>query len=129
MKMERPNSVKIAMCCLVASYVTASVQMLSQMRWSNLLPYVSWIPGFFVAWFLVFMIYRGKNWARWFYAGLTAAWLVMLAADIKRTTGPTGVNGALLILYLILGLTAALLLFTPTSNDWFRTQKIDLVFR
>ena len=123
MKTERPNSVKMAMRCLIVSFGAASVQMLSQIRWSDLVPYIPWILACFAVWFLIWMIYRGKNWARWIYAGLTVNWLVVLAANIKFTTRLNGVAGALLVLYVVLGLTAACLLFSPASNKWFRTEK------
>jgi hypothetical protein len=119
----RPNSLKMAIYCLLVSYVVASVQVLLKLHWSDLKAYALGITGLLVSWLFVFLIYRGRNWARWLYAGFMTVWLVSLAADMKHTTQLGGGDRALLVLYLILGLTAVILLFTPASTHWFKSQK------
>ena len=116
MKNPRPNSTKLAMCCLVASYAIASVRMISRLSWSDVFTYVLGIPTLLIAGLLVIMLVRGENWARWVFVVLTSCWLMMLSFDHK---GMTALDAGLPVLHLILNLTAAFLLFTRSSNDWF----------
>lgn len=120
MNKARPNSVKIAVGCLVVSYGSDSIQTVLRIHWPDFHPYIVGVFELLIGWFLVIMIYQCKNWARWLYAALTAVGLLMLAVhfNYRVTSGPS----FLWLLYLILSLTAAIMLFTPTSNDWFKTH-------
>jgi peptidoglycan/LPS O-acetylase OafA/YrhL len=120
MNKARPNSVKIAVGCLVVSYGSDSIQTALRINWSDFHPYIVGVFGLLIGWLLVIMIYQRKTWARWLYAGFTAAGLLMLAAHFNYRVN--GVTSFLWLLYLILSLTAAIMLFTPTSNDWFKTH-------
>jgi peptidoglycan/LPS O-acetylase OafA/YrhL len=117
----RPNSVKIAVGCLLVSYGSESIQRVLKTNWSDFHSYIVGVVGLLIGWFLVVMIYQRKNWARWLYAALTAAGLLMLPVHFNSRV--TGTASFLWLLYLILSLTAAIMLFTPTSNDWFKTHR------
>jgi len=119
MNKARPNSVKIAVGCLVVSLGSDSIQTVLRINWSDFHPYIIGVFTLLISWLLVIMIYQRKNWARWLYAALTAAGLLMLPVHFKSWV--TGAALSLWLLYLILSLTAAIMLFTPTSNDWFKT--------
>jgi hypothetical protein len=123
MNKPRPNSVKMAIGCLIVSCVIASIQALLKISKSEVYPYKYDILGFFIMCFLIFMIYRCKNWARWLYAGFIALWLVGLVAHIKSVAEYTNSREILLIVHLILGVTAVFMLFTHASNVWFRANQ------
>jgi peptidoglycan/LPS O-acetylase OafA/YrhL len=120
MKNSRPNSVKIAIGCLLVSYGSESIQRVLNANWSDFHSYSVRVASLLIGWFLVVMIYQCKNWARWLYAGFTALGLLMLAVHFNNQG--TGVASLLWFLYLILSLTAAIMLFTPASNEWFKTH-------
>ena len=59
-----PNSVKLAIGCLASSIVVSLAQTLVKTNFKpDVLAYK--IFGSFLVLFLVFMIYRRQNWARW----------------------------------------------------------------
>jgi len=123
MKKRRPNSVQAAIWCLLLAYGLASLLMVARLDWAHFLSYFVAIPTISLAWFTVIMIMRGENWARWFFTCMTAAWLVMLLAHFRREMSQTGVDAALLVSQLALILAAAFLLFTRSSDDWFRLHE------
>jgi uncharacterized membrane protein YhhN len=90
-----------------------------RINWSHFSSYTIAILTLLASWLLVFMIYQCKDWARWIYATLTAFGLLVLTANFSRAAGVTSL---LVILYSALGLTAAIMLFTPSSNDWFKSH-------
>src|SRR5208283_2899061 len=84
---------------------------------------VGYIFGFLLALFLVYMIYRRKNWARWIYAGCVVIWLVTLVVHLRFLTRLNIIGGLLLAVQLALWWAAAFMLFVPAANDWFRTHR------
>jgi peptidoglycan/LPS O-acetylase OafA/YrhL len=128
MNSSRPNSVKMAICCLAVSFAISLVQRLLNADFkTNGFAYC--IFGFLIALFLVFMIYRRKNWARWIYAGCVVIWLVTLVVHLRFLTGLSIIGGVLLAVQLALWLAAAFMLFVPETNDWFRKKKVGLTSR
>jgi peptidoglycan/LPS O-acetylase OafA/YrhL len=121
MNTSRPNSVKLAIGCLASSFVISLVQTLvrADFRPSG---FAFEMFGFFIALFLVFMIYRRKNWARWILAGCAVVWFASLALHFRFVAELTIVRDFLLVAQLILWAVAVFLLFVPAANDWFRTH-------
>ena len=78
------------------------------------------IFGFFIVLFLVFMIYRRKNWARWIFSAWVAFWLMTFIIQLRFLTGLGIIGGVLLVGQLALWIAAAFLLFAPPANEWFR---------
>jgi hypothetical protein len=123
MNTSRPNSVKLAICCLVISFAVASVQMLLKIRFETTSSFIENVFGFLIGWFLVFMIYQRKNWARWIFTGFVVVWLTVLVVHIQLLAEITATRGIILALHLVLCKIAGCMLFVRTSNDWFRTHK------
>jgi hypothetical protein len=119
MKIPRPLITKIAMCCLVVSNVAGSVQMITRVSWTGVFTYVLGIPTLLTLWLLIILIIRGQNWARWLLLGYTGFGLVLFLFDHP---GVKGLNADGLF-HLILDMIVVLLLFTPSSNDWFHHNK------
>ena len=122
MNSSRPNSVKLAIGCLVISFADSLVEALTRPHFGKN-GFAHELFGFFIVLFLVVMIYRRKNWARWTYAGCLAIWL---AAIIARPQDITSLNIAGRLLFaaqLILWLAAAFMLFAPAANNWFRIHR------
>lgn len=123
MKSARPNPIKVALGCIIGSYVISTVDMLRFLNlsdWGNVIQFiiVSLAEGT-----VVFGIYVGKNWVRWLFVAMIAIWLVTLA--VFRFNGQVhfhGVRRLLLALNLTFSVVAAMLLFYPESNDWFRKR-------
>jgi hypothetical protein len=122
MNSSRPNSVKLAICCLAISFAISLIQAFVRADFKTG-GFAYQIFGFFIVLFLVFMIYRRKNWARWIYAGCLVIWLVTLVVHLRFLTELTIVHGILLAVQLILWTTAAFMLFVPAANNWFRIPK------
>jgi hypothetical protein len=81
------------------------------------------IFGFCIALFLLVMIYRRKNWARWIFAGCVIIWLAALISHFRTLTELTIAGGFVLVVQLMLWMAAAFMLFVRASSDWFRAQK------
>jgi hypothetical protein len=121
MNLSRPNSVKFAIRCLAVSFAISLVQTLVRADFKTS-AFAYKMFGFFIVLFLIFMIYRRRNWARWLYAGCVVIWLVTLVVHFRFLTGLSIVGGVLLAVQLALWMAAALLLFAPPANEWFRIK-------
>jgi len=113
----RPNSVKLAICCLAVSGAISLVPTLVRADFKG---FGYQIFGFLIVLFLVFMIYRRKNWARWIYAGCVVVWLVTIVVHLRFLTELSIAGGLLLTVQLALWIAAAFLFFAPSANEWFR---------
>jgi hypothetical protein len=111
--------VKLAICCLAISFVISLIQTLV---WAdfNVSRFAYQAFGFFIVLFLVFMIYRRKNWARWIFVGCMILWLATLAFHFRLLTELTMIRGTLLAVQLMLWTVATFMLFAPKTNEWFK---------
>jgi|SRR5665213_1612274 len=119
MNTSRPNSVKLAICCLAISFAISLIQTFVQAHFATS-RFAYQMFGFFIVLFLIFMIYRRKNWARWIFAGCTVLWLTTLIFHFHLVTELTIVRGLLLAVQLILWAVAICMLFAPKTNEWFK---------
>jgi hypothetical protein len=124
MSSSRPNSVKLAIVFLSTSFVVSLVQTLMRVT-AGFKKIGFWceIFGFLIILFLIVMIYQRKNWARWMLASCVVFWLVTLVVRFRFLTWTSIFDGILLAMQLALWIGAALLLFAPTANNWFRLPK------
>ena len=110
---------KLAISCLAISIAISLLRTLAKAEFKAS-GFGYYIFGFFIVLFLVFMIYRRKNWARWIYVGGFVSWLLTLVFHFRYLTGLNAVDGVLLAVQLALWLAAVFLLFGPAANEWFR---------
>ena len=71
---------------------------------------------------VIFCIGRARNWARLVYAALTGLGLVSTATSFPEILARPWHSGPLEILITVTNLAAAVLIFLPASNAWFRVR-------
>lgn len=123
MKSPCPNSVKVAIGCIIASDVISTVEMLAFLNLSDWGNVIQIIIATLAVCAIVYGIYVRKNWVRWLFVAMIAIWLMSLLA--YRSSGHDHFHGVRLLslaLNLIFSAVSVILLFYPESNDWFRKQ-------
>lgn len=76
--------------------------------------------------FLVWLIFSGRNWARWFFAvliGLAVWGFLSSEQEMKRLYALPPLRFAWVYFQSLLSPVAVVLLFLPESNRWFRLMK------
>jgi hypothetical protein len=117
-----PNSVKLAIGCLASSIVVSLAQTLVKTDFKpDVLAYK--IFASFLVLFLVFMIYRRQNWARWIVAFFALIWLAAILLRPQDITRLALVGRLVFAAQWILWLAAAFMIFAPRANEWFRTHR------
>jgi len=123
---SRPLTVNVALISLLFSFGLGSV---SRIAWSLNFNKPNTFFGtiFFASWeiWMVFALYRGKNWVRWFfitfYIGgilLLSSHSVSLLQNIQNQLFPISY-----FIQLLLQLVAVIALVLPPTNRWFREMK------
>lgn len=119
----RPTCVTVAVSLVVISSIIGITRLISAgdliTHKSSLLTYF-W--GFLVAW----VILQGANWARWVCLMLIAVAVVDLMfspAEIRWWLNQPAIEIAWFCFASLLSPVAMALLFSPTSNEWFRQKK------
>lgn len=72
---------------------------------------------------LIYMIYAGKNWARYLFSVLFVIGLPLSIKPMIVSLSNTPVSGFLGILQSILQLIGIVFLFTKESSSWFKSRK------
>jgi hypothetical protein len=117
----RPISVTAALCLLSLALLLRLGIWFPTANWTSVATYTSFLYMGPFAVLLVWAIYRCHNWGRWIWVILyiphVVSWTrAMLVRDFSR--GDIAVMSFLLVLQAV----AALLLFLPASNVWFRAS-------
>jgi hypothetical protein len=121
MKVARPNSVKIALAFIIASYAISTAEQLAGLNLSDTGIVVQIIIISVIECGVVFGIYCRKNSVRWLYAASIAIWLISLMGHhLFGHTVLHGVNLLLLALNLMFSIISVIFLFYCESNEWFR---------
>ena len=119
MKPPRPITVKIAIGCIIASYVISTIEMLRNLNlsdWGNVIQ----IIGIFLAeCAIVYAIYVRKNWVRFFFVATIALWTVSLVVFHFEGHSYHGLRLLVLALNFAFSTMAVVFLFYPESNAWF----------
>jgi hypothetical protein len=123
MKSPRPRSVNAAIACLIVSYLIPKVEHIRYLNLSDWGNVISVIAVFLVECAIVLGIYFRKNWVRWLIVATTANWFAHLIwYRFSEQAGDHGVRLIYFALILAFSVAAAVFLFYPESNDWFRKQ-------
>lgn len=121
---SRPTCVTVAVTILSITSVIGITKLIMRgaFAYPQVLSLVIYLWGFLLAW----VIFHGKNWARWVYLVLIAfavGGLIFSPDEIRwRLTRPA----AEIVWFCfgsLLSPVAVALLFLPASNEWFRQQK------
>lgn len=124
MNSSRPNSVTLAVYCLIVSAALSQVQMLMRGDYrTNRI--ASDAIALLIVLFLALMIYWRKNWARWIFAGCVVLWLVMIVAHLHALAGLSIIRDVFFAVQLGLWMIPSFLLFAPSANAWFRIHDED----
>ena len=110
---KRPITVRAATFLLIIAYTVQSGWTVIKFDFSDPLTYMLGFPVILVSWFILFMVFHGRNWARWLYLGLLIfSWACFFLEPLRRISPIDALlDGSELI--------AAFLCFTPSSNTWF----------
>lgn len=121
---SRPAYVTVAVGLLAAASIIGITKL--TMRGTFAYPQIAslliYVWGFLLAW----VIFHGKNWARWVYLVLVAMAvldLIFSPAEIRWRLSRPAPEIAWFCFGSLLSPVAVALLFLPTSNEWFRQQK------
>jgi len=76
-------------------------------------------------WWILGSLSRGRNWARITLLGLFLLWLLVGYGQVKVAFSRSSLEGGILVLQQALYVVALILVFTPTSNAWFRGHRHD----
>ena len=124
---DRPKHVRWAILLMYAVLALGAVRlMIAPVNVPQNLP-ASWLwvtlaIVFAVFLWIIVMTGRRHSWARWVYVIL---FVLGLPAGLRMTRAALdagGANGAIAALQLAMQLIIIVLLFSPPSNAWFRTQ-------
>ena len=125
---ERPERVTTAVQVLAASLIlgvlTAAFNVVRNVSGKTMLVALLIVLVFFgLGFLLVWRIAAGKNWARIFLLVLVILGTPLAIPGYRASLRLNVVAGSVSILINILQLIGAYLLFTGSSNSWFRKRK------
>lgn len=121
---SRPTYVTVAVTILAATSVfgIASSMMRGTFAYQQVVSLAVYTLGFLLAW----LIFRGRNWARWVYLVLIAlavSDLLFSHAELRWRLSRPATEIAWFSFRSLLSPVAVALLFLPLSNEWFRLRK------
>ena len=76
-----------------------------------------------VMWLVIYMIGKGRNWARITYLILFIIGLRVSVVPLWAVLGANPIPGLLVIAQLVIQIIALVFLFQKPSSDWFREMK------
>lgn len=123
MTSSRPNSVNLAVGCLVLTFaisVTTQKPARAHPAWAF---FAAYLIVSFLFLFLGFMICRRKNWARWIYAVYTVIWLMWFVVTVPLRMDMPLARFIPQVVEFILSTAAVIMLFVPAANNWFKKAK------
>jgi hypothetical protein len=119
-----PQEVKIAAILLAVSFTVGIAKVGASAAHAGRTPnYLGLAIFLAVLLLLAWLIYRGKNWARWLFIVLIGAGALSLPNQYNRFAAASTLTLLFYILQWILQVTAATLLLLPASRSYFKRGK------
>jgi hypothetical protein len=116
---SRPLTVKIGVASLFICTVLFVVYVVLSARWKEPLPFaVAIIIGAGIQCLLYFLIFQGKNWARWFFVVLFTIGLFPSYLYLQKPLSHSTV--IYFLTQTVLQAVAVIALILPWSNKWYR---------
>jgi hypothetical protein len=116
----RPVTVRVAVIFLLISMAIVIITIAGRTHWSDPRAYVGFMLIVGVPLLFVWLIYQGKNWARWVFLVMFALGLLFSLRSFHLPKAHTTVTLVLFCIHSVLQLVAAIALLLRPSNDWFR---------
>ena len=79
--------------------------------------------GLVIMWLFIFMIGKGRNWARITFLVLFIVGTPLSVLPLMQSLGANPISGLLGIVQTIIQIVALVFLFQKPSSDWFREMK------
>jgi FtsH-binding integral membrane protein len=76
-----------------------------------------------IMWFFIFMIGKGRNWARITFLVLFVTGIPLSVLPLMQSVAANPISGLLGIVLTIFQMVALVFLFQKQSSDWFREMK------
>jgi hypothetical protein len=118
----RPEQVKYAAILLATSTGLAIVNLAFRAHSDNPLTYVVLAAIASVPLLFAWLIFRGKNWARWVFVVLTVLNLLFIPSSIRRLHASSAFQVWFYCFQTLLQVIIAVLLCLPSSNEWFKKR-------
>lgn len=118
---SRPTAVKLALIFLLATFSTAIAEDVVAVHWNYVSAYIR--IGVRLILFLVLLgfIFLGMNWARWLLVILSLAGIYLeISWIIQHSQTLSTLWTVEFCLHGLLNVVAIIMLFLPSSNNWFR---------
>ncbi len=117
---SRPPAVTFAAILLAVSLAIGfAIVVAAGVNWANPSSYVVLAVMAGVPALLIWLIFRGKNWARWLFLAQFALSLLLSPRCFGRLETYSGLYAISFCLLLVLELTAAVALCLPRTGQWF----------
>jgi hypothetical protein len=115
----RPVTVTIAVVLLSVSAPIGVIKVAVGAHLDNPLTYVVLAVILGVSALMIWLIFRGKNWARWVFIVLFALGLLLLPRSIQRLQTHSNFDVVVYCVQLLLQLVAAVALCLRPARQWF----------
>ncbi len=117
---SRPPAVTFAVILLAVSLAIGwAIIVAAGVNWANPMSYVVLAVMVGVPALLIWFIFQGKNWARWFFLAQLALSLLLSPCCFRRLETYSDLYVISFCLLLVLELAAAVALCLPRTRQWF----------
>ncbi len=117
---SRPPAVTLAVILLTVSLAIGfTIIVAAGVNWANPSSYVVLGVMIGVPALLIWLIFQGKNWARWFFLAQFALSLLLSPRCFRRFEAYSGLYVISFCLLLVLELAAAIAFCLPRTRRWF----------
>jgi hypothetical protein len=115
----RPAAVTVAVVLLSVSAALGIINVAVRTRLANPLNYVGIAVILGISALMIWLIFRGKNWARWVFLVVFALGLLLSPSSIQRLQTHSSVDVVVYCAQLLLQLAAAIALCLRPARLWF----------
>ena len=120
----RPVPVKIAAGLLVACTVSALIDLAFRVHFDKPLKYVLMAIMTSISLLMAWLLYTGRNWARWTFVAVVVWTLFLSPGVVHRQQTHSTFQAAFYCLQILMQVICVVLLCLPSSNRWFKGRAI-----
>jgi uncharacterized membrane protein YwaF len=123
----KPRNVKLAIILFASVISVATLSLFSNLIFSDLYSFKEKAPNYLLSFalfvFLAFHINARRNWARILYILLIVIGMATIPSHIIRLISVNKLSALFFFIQTLLEVAAAVVLFTKSSNKWFKARK------
>jgi uncharacterized membrane protein YwaF len=123
----KPRNVKLAIILFASVISVATLSLFSNLIFSDLYSFKEKAPNYLLSFalfvFLAFHINARRNWARILYILLISIAMIAMPSNIILLISVNKLSALLFSIQTLLEVAAAVVLFTKSSNKWFKARK------